>query len=272
MKHLIIVLVFGFICSNISGQKNGKAALMDDMTTYQIGDKVEDFSLIDTEGKNISLSQFEDAKGYIIVFTSNVCPFAIASEDRLSQIHNEMSPKGYPVIAVNSNVGFEENLEAMKTRVSEENLPFIYLKDDQAIYAKFGAIKTPHVFLVDNTMILQYKGSIDDNPRSPENVEQRYLVNAIENLIKGRTPDPTETKSIGCPIKSGNVAVEDDQNRPRNSMDLLERMDANEDRKISKDEAKGPLAEDFERLDTNRDGVLTIGELSRGKPGVGKGH
>jgi len=153
----------------------------------------------------------------------------------------------------------------MKAKVYDEKFPFAYLKDNLSIYQKFGATKTPHVFLIDNTLTLQYMGSIDDNPRSLENVEEQYLADAVNNLMNNRIPDPAVTKSIGCPIKRGGHASRKGRKGPQSPEALLERMDENKDSKISRSEAKGPLEGDFDNLDSDNDGLLTIAELSKVK-------
>lgn len=236
MKQFTIfsIVTLVILSINLSAQSEKNTANREAVTGIQISDTVEDFTLTSTTGDRISLSQYDDAKGYIVVFTSNVCPFAIANEERLIEIHNETGPKGYPVIAINSNGGQEENLEAMKSKVDDINIPFAYLKDDSSLYEKFGAIKTPHVFLIDNTMTLRYTGSIDDSPRSAENVEETYLLNAVLALMENSTPNPAVTKSIGCPIKSTSGIKRKGRKGPPNFQALIESMDINEDNNISK--------------------------------------
>ena len=51
----------------------------------------------------VSLSDFKNVKGYIVVFTCNHCPYAKAYEDRLIAINDKYSKQGYPVIAINPN-------------------------------------------------------------------------------------------------------------------------------------------------------------------------
>ena len=72
-------------------------------TPLKAGDKAQDFSLKNVEGEYVSLSKINDAKGFIVVFSSNVCPVVKAYEDRIAALHEKYSPKGYPVIAINSN-------------------------------------------------------------------------------------------------------------------------------------------------------------------------
>jgi len=268
-----IVLFFATVVMivNLNAQNKRDGGGQSAVASYQIGDKVEDFSLKNIDGEKVSLSNYDDTNGYIVVFTSNVCPFAIASEDKLVQIHNEMAPKGYPVVAINSNKVPDggESMADMKERAREKNFPFDYLKDNASVYQKFGATKTPHVFLVDKEMVLRYTGSIDDNPRSPEEVEEEYLTDAINDLIYGRTPDPAVTKSIGCPIKNGNrgggKGEKGGRRRkgPPNAEAIMERMDMDKDGKISKSEAKGPLADRFDEMDANKDGSVTADELKK---------
>jgi peroxiredoxin len=174
-------------------------------TGYEIGDTATDFELKSTNGEMVSLSDYEDVKGYIVVFTCNHCPFAVMYEDRLIDINNRYAEKGYPVIAINPNdpeVQPKDGFEQMQERAEEKNFTFPYLFDEgQKIYPQYGATKTPHVFLLNKDRVVKYIGAIDDNHENPEAVEVRYLENAIEALEMGKDPDPAMTKAIGCSIK-----------------------------------------------------------------------
>lgn len=172
---------------------------------YNIGDVATDFELKNIDGSMVSLASIENAKGYIVTFTCNECPFAKLYEDRLIALHNTYEPKGYPVIAINPNSinGGKEGYEAMQERAKEKEFPFVYLMDDkQEIYPKYGAVRTPHVFILDAERKIQYIGTIDDNSRSPEDVKVKYVEDAISALEKGEKPTPNLTKAIGCPIKA----------------------------------------------------------------------
>ena len=69
----------------------------------KVGDKGAGFSLANIDGENISLDSYKIAKGYIIVFTCNKCPYAKAYQKRITELHNKYAPKGVPVIAINPN-------------------------------------------------------------------------------------------------------------------------------------------------------------------------
>ena len=146
---------------------------LEEIGGYKIGEVATDFSLKNVDGKMVSLAGIKDAKGYIVVFTCNECPFAKMYEERLVELHNKYAPLGYPVIAINPNSP-ENELEgyaAMQKRAKEKAFPFAYLVDEgQKIYPQYGAVRTPHVFLLDKDRKVQYIGSIDDNAKSEKDV------------------------------------------------------------------------------------------------------
>ncbi len=183
-----------------------KAVAVADLTGYKVGDKASDFSLKNVDGSMVSLAGMEDAKGYIITFTCNHCPYSVMYEDRLIALHNAYAPKGYPVVAINPNdpeVQAGDGFDEMVVRAKEKEFPFVYLFDDgQKVYPEYGATRTPHVFLLDKELTVQYIGAIDDNARAAEDVTTNYVVNAIKALESGAQPDPNFTKAIGCSIKA----------------------------------------------------------------------
>ena len=257
----ILALVLGFGIS-----QTFKASSDQDITIagYGIGDQVTDFEMKNVDGQMYSLASIEGVNGYIVVFTSNMCPFAVANEDRMIALHNEMAPRGYPVIAINANQADGDGFDDMVVRSEEKEFPFLYLRDDKdAIYKKFGANKTPHVFVLDRDLTVQYIGAIDDNAQDADNVSQHFVADAIAALESGNTPDPATTKAVGCPIKAGggDHAKGGGRRGPPNPQTILEHMDANNDGEITKAEAKGPLVRDFDRVDANGDGKLTMAEL-----------
>lgn len=178
---------------------------------YEVGDRATDFRLLNVDGNYVQLSDFADAKGFVVVFTCNHCPYAVAYEDRLIGLDNKYRPKGFPVIAINPNdpsLEPRDSYERMQERAREKGFTFPYLFDEgQEIYPQYGATRTPHVFLlsrVDNDLIVSYIGAIDDNYRDASAVEEQFLANAVDALLEGRKPDPDFTRAIGCTIKASN--------------------------------------------------------------------
>lgn len=176
---------------------------------YKVGDIATDFSLKNIDGKMVSLKDYSNAKGFIVIFTCNHCPFAKAYEDRIIALDKKYSKLGYPVIAINPNnpaVAKDDSYDLMKVRAKEKGFTFPYLFDDgQKIYPQYGATKTPHVYLLQKTdkgNQVKYIGAIDDNYEDEAAVKQKYLENAVEALLKGTEISVKETKAIGCTIKA----------------------------------------------------------------------
>lgn len=175
---------------------------------YKIGDEAEDFSLMNTDGNMVSLKDFPEAKGFIVIFTCNHCPYSVAYEDRIIELDKKFKPLGYPVIAVNPNdpaVSPEDSYDKMKIRAGEKKFRFPYLFDEgQHVVKKYGATRTPHVFILnkaDESFTVKYIGAIDDNYGDVSHVNSKFVEMAINNLLKGHNPVPDLTKAIGCTIK-----------------------------------------------------------------------
>ncbi len=176
---------------------------------YSVGDKASDFRLKNVDGKYVSLSDYPAAKGFIVVFSCNHCPYVVAYEDRMIDLHNKYAAKGFPLIAINANdsvVQPQDSFSAMKVRAKEKGFPFPYLVDaDQSVYPKYGATRTPHVYLLERAggdIKVAYIGAIDDNYRDASQVKEDYLADAIDALLAGKRPDPNFTRAIGCTIKA----------------------------------------------------------------------
>ena len=176
---------------------------------YKIGDVATDFSLLNVDGEMVSLADFEDAKGFILIFTCNTCPYSVAYEDRIIALDKAYKSKGYPVIAINPNDPAAidgDDLADMKVRATEKGFNFPYLQDvGQQVYPQYGATKTPHVFVLQkevNNNIVRYIGAIDDSSRKPNKVKKRYVEQAVDALLAGKSPSTTTTKAIGCSIKT----------------------------------------------------------------------
>ncbi|MBL7906292.1 MAG: thioredoxin family protein [Bacteroidales bacterium] len=176
----------------------------------KVGDVAPDFKLKNVDGNYVSFSDFPEAKGFVVIFTCNHCPFSIAYEDRIIALDNKYKSKGYPVIAINPNdpaIVPADGFKEMKARADEKSFTFPYLFDEgQKIFPLYGATRTPHVFLVTKKgkeNIVAYIGAIDDNSQDEGAVKNAYLENAIKALLENRTPSPEFTKAIGCTIKTG---------------------------------------------------------------------
>ncbi|HEY1047134.1 MAG TPA: thioredoxin family protein [Bacteroidia bacterium] len=179
-----------------------------DQTGYEPGATASTFNLKNTDGKMLNPFESMKTKGYIVIFTCNHCPFAKAYEDRIIQLDKNFKSKGYPVIAINSNDSAsypEDSYDEMVKRSKSKKYSFPYLYDQSQEVAKaYGALKTPHVYLLHmegGVPIVKYTGAIDDNSDDAKKVKEKYLENALNELIAGKEVTVKTTKAIGCGIK-----------------------------------------------------------------------
>lgn len=175
---------------------------------YQVGDKATDFKLKNVDGKMVSLANDKSAKGFIVVFTCNTCPYAKAYEQRIIELHEKYAPKGYPVVAINPNdpaVAPGDSFAEMQKRASQKKYPFPYLLDEtQQVAQTYGATRTPHLYVLTRAgsdLKVSYIGAIDDNSEDAKLVKTKYLENAMTDILAGKPASVNSTKAIGCTIK-----------------------------------------------------------------------
>lgn len=171
----------------------------------KVGDTAPDFRLKNVDGKMVSMKDYKKAKGFIVTFTCNTCPYSVMYEDRIIELHKKMEPKGYPVIAIQPNDPAAQpgdSFEKMQQRAKDKKFPFVYLMDEgQKVYPKYGASRTPHFFVLDKNLKVRYIGALDDNSQDAAAVTKRYVEDAVAAIDKGKEPAVTFTKAVGCTIK-----------------------------------------------------------------------
>jgi peroxiredoxin len=172
---------------------------------YEVGDTARDFQLKNVDGKMVALADYENAKGYIIIFTCNTCPFSEMYEDRIIALHHKFAAKGYPVIAINPNdeeQKWGDSYENMIVRAKEKGFKFPYVQDKtQEIARAYGATNTPHVYVLNKDRKVVYIGAIDNNARDAASADKFYVEDAIKAIGSNKAPEVTKTKAIGCTIK-----------------------------------------------------------------------
>lgn len=175
---------------------------------YKPGDKAIDFKLKNIDGRHVSLADYSEAKGFIVVFTCNHCPFSKMYEDRIIALDKKYKSLGYPVIAINPNDPKkqpEDSFDKMIERAKEKGFTFPYLFDEtQEVARTYGATNTPHVFVLKKEgkdLIVSYIGAIDDSPRDASKVNKKYVEQAVDALLNGKEIEVKQAKAIGCTIK-----------------------------------------------------------------------
>lgn len=157
--------------------------------------------------KWVSLADYKNAKGFIIIFTCNKCPMAKFYSQRLNQMNNKYLNLGIPLIAINSmdTLAYaEESFKKMQNKIKTDKLNFPYLQDKKQIVGNnFKAVVTPQAFLIwkqNNKFIIKYEGAIDDNAGDIDKVKNHFLTNAVDQLLQGKEVKISKSEPFGCKI------------------------------------------------------------------------
>jgi peroxiredoxin len=198
MKKMMFVFMLLAPLFSMAESKMGK---------LEIGDKAvkTDVKMVCVSGEQVSLDDVAQDNGLLVLFSCNSCPFVLRWEDRFPELKDWADKNDVGMVVLNSNYqkrSGDDSLEAMKKHASEKGYNFHYVVDKESQIANsFGGQTTPHAFLFDGDMKLVYKGLIDDNHESADDVKQAYLKDAISSLGRGQMPQVAETKPMGCSIK-----------------------------------------------------------------------
>jgi peroxiredoxin len=164
----------------------------------EIGAHAPEFkALPGVDGKEYSLGDMKDSKVVVVCFTCNICPVAVAYEDRFVEFSKKYAGKGVKFVAINANRR-SEDLSAMKTRAEEKGFNFPYVFDKSGKLAtEYGARVTPHIFVLDQDRHVAYVGSFDDDQAKPS---KKYVADAVDALLAGKKVETTKSKAFGCGI------------------------------------------------------------------------
>lgn len=173
--------------------------------TLQIGNQAPDFHLIATDGKYYCLGDFSDADILVVFFTCNHCPYVLGSDEITRETATQFKLQGVSFVAINSNSSntyTEDSYENMILRMNENRFPWIYLHDKtQEIALAYGALKTPHFYVFDETRRLVYTGRAVDQPRDASKITINDLDRALPEILAGKQVSVPVTNPIGCNIK-----------------------------------------------------------------------
>lgn len=188
-NFVIIPIIFGFLLNMGDPSKT-----------------IQDFSLKNVDNKTISTKAFPDAKGFIVVFICNECPFAKLYSKRLNELSTKYKALDVPLLAINSMdtlVYEDESFKDMQLKAKNDKFKFPYLHDvDQLVAKNFNAEHTPSAFIIwkeQNRWVIKYKGAIDDNGQNPF-IATPYVANNVDALLKNLPVILNETLSFGCRI------------------------------------------------------------------------
>jgi peroxiredoxin len=171
--------------------------------TIPIGEAVPGFNLTATDGEKYELSA-ESSPATVVAFVSNACPYSRAWHDRINQVGRDYEAKGVRMLQINSNdpsMFPVDSIDSMRERVEAGEFATPYLKDDdQRVAHEWGALVTPHAFIVDQAGKLRYSGNPDGAYDRPE-LHAEWIRTALDELLSGRPLSRTSSELVGCTVK-----------------------------------------------------------------------
>ena len=176
-------------------------------TMLPLGANAPDFSLPDVVDNTIvSLSDFADKKGLLVMFICRHCPFVVHVREELAQIGRDYREKPIAIVAVSSNDIKEypdDTPEKLKVMAERFQFTFPLLYDGtQEVAKSYTAACTPDFFLFDENRKLVYRGQMDGSrPGNDIPVTGEDLRRAMDALLSGTDINPDQQPSIGCNIK-----------------------------------------------------------------------
>jgi peroxiredoxin len=169
----------------------------------KVGEKMEDFTLPDVNGKAHSLYEFEGKKAVAVIFIATRCPYSNAFNHVMASLAHDYESRGLAVIGINANK--TEPVSEVAEHARAHGLGFLILKDEgNQIADRLGASVTPEVFLLDSTWTLRYHGALGNSHQpttNPDKTNSDEVSPALENVLAGKPAEVTETKAFGCTIK-----------------------------------------------------------------------
>lgn len=173
--------------------------------TLQLNEQAPDFSLPATDGKTYRLADFADANVLVVFFTCNHCPYVLGSNEVTRQTAEKYADQGVRFVGINANsvnTRPNDDFEHMVSMMKEEKFPWTYLRDEtQDVARAYGALRTPHFYVLDRNRKLVYTGRGVDNPRETAKMTVNDLDDALSQHLAGKSISVPLTNPIGCNVK-----------------------------------------------------------------------
>lgn len=198
-----------FVCGNI-------VTMAIPSITLPLGTQAIDFDLPGCDGKDYALDDFGNARGLVVVFTCNHCPYAKAAWPLLIKLADEYQQEGISFVAINPNDESqypEDSFEVMKQKVHEWGINFPYLRDKSQETARdYKAQCTPDIYVFNFKRELYYHGRLNDAwppvqkvsgvwQQNSQKVKKEELKEALKRLLESKDPPKDQFPSLGCSIK-----------------------------------------------------------------------
>lgn len=182
------------LVAGVQGNQNAAKA--------KIGEAAPDFTLTDTDGKTVSLS---DHAGKIVVLEwfNPDCPYVQRwyNEGGMNKVYDKYKDKDVVWLAINTTAG--HSVDADKKAMERWKISRAVLNDsDGKVGRAYGAQTTPHMYIIDKEGRLVYRGAIDDDERGSKGDKAvNYVGKALDELLAGESVSTPESRPYGCSVK-----------------------------------------------------------------------
>lgn len=175
----------------------------------EIGAKAPDFTLVDTDGKEHTLSEYtKQGKTVVLEWFSPECPFVKKHyrEDTGTMLAIQDDMKDQPVVWLRINSGRKGHpstgVERNKQAAADWGINTAILLDDTGkVGMSYDAKRTPEMYVIDAQGVLRYHGAIDNRNDAAMPGDVNYVRNALQQVLAGETVTTTQTKAYGCGVK-----------------------------------------------------------------------
>jgi len=196
-KVFLSLAVLALVASPVFAGKYNKVVSVNDKAPTFSGIPATTLSGEDT---SLTLSDLKEPV-VVLVFLGNHCPVVQAYEDRIIDFTSDYKNKGVKVVGVSVNDLDSDRLPAIKNYIKEKKSNYVYGYDEsQQIGRAYGATNTPQFFVLDKDRVIKYLGAMDDNMAEAK-VTKTYLRDAVDAVLKGESPEVSETQPKGCGVK-----------------------------------------------------------------------
>ena len=171
----------------------------------QLGWLATPFDLPGTDGRRHTLESVRGARGTVVMFICNHCPYVKAVVAKIVRDMTELRPHGIGSVAIMSNdpaAYAEDSFDNMKAFAAQHGFTFPYALDgSQDVARAYGAVCTPDFFGYDRDLRLVYRGRLDSSGRSDDPTAARELFTAMRDVARTGKTSGVQHPSVGCSIK-----------------------------------------------------------------------
>ncbi len=179
------------------------------MAKAVVGETAPNFTLKDTDGKDVNLSEVGKDKVVVLEWFNPECPFVVKHHKKnptFANLHKDYASKGVVFLAINSGAPGKEGAGLEKSKAGKNDYKIQYpvlLDENGEVGRTYGAKTTPHMFVIAKDGTIAYAGAIDNNTDAAKPGDINYVKNALDEVLAGKAVTTKETKPYGCSVKYG---------------------------------------------------------------------